>query len=113
MKIDFPIELPISAWRAEIERSVRTSQVTIVSGDTGSGKTTQLPKMLLELGLGARGRIACTQPRRLPAVAMARRVAAELGEEAGGTVGFRHRFARCTSDATKIEFMTEIGRAHV
>lgn len=63
--------------------------------------------MLLELGLGARGRIACTQPRRLPAVAMARRVAAELGEEAGGTVGFRHRFARCTSDATKIEFMTD------
>lgn len=103
----FPPELPITAWRGEIERRVAGGQVTIVCGDTGSGKTTQLPKMLLEMGLAKRGRIACTQPRRLPAVEMARRVAAELGEAPGATVGFRHRFARCLSPATRIEFMTD------
>lgn len=107
MMLVFPSELPITAWRAEIERTIKANAVTVICGDTGSGKTTQLPKMLLELGLGDRGQIACTQPRRLPAVAMARRVAAELGEEVGATVGFQHRFARCVSPRTKIKFMTD------
>lgn len=107
MRIAYPAELPISAWRGTIMAAVRKHQVTVVSGDTGSGKTTQLPKMLLELGYGQRGLIACTQPRRLAAVEMSRRVAAELGEDVGGTVGFQHRFSRRLSDKTLVKFMTD------
>lgn len=107
MKFTYPDELPISAWRGRIAAAVRRSAVTVVCGDTGSGKTTQLPKMLLEAGCGERGMVACTQPRRLPAVEMARRVAAELGEEVGRTVGFQHRFSRNVSPETKIKFMTD------
>lgn len=107
MVIKFPAELPICAWRGAIEGAVRKSQAVIVCGETGSGKTTQIPKMLLEMGLGERGTIACTQPRRLPAVAMARRVAAELGTEPGGLVGFQHRFARSISPETRVKFMTD------
>ena len=80
----------------------------IVCGDTGSGKTTQLPKMALELGFGERGRrIACTQPRRLAAVTMAERVASELQTPVGGLVGYQHRFARRVSQDTRVKFMTD------
>ena len=104
----YPPELPICAHRAEIIAAIRSSPAVVVCGDTGSGKTTQLPKMLLELGYGAKGRrIACTQPRRLAAVTVAERVAAELKEPVGGTVGYRHRFGRKISDRTRISFMTD------
>ncbi len=104
----YPEELPISAHRAEIMDALRRSQAVIVCGDTGSGKTTQLPKMAMELGLGAHGRrIACTQPRRLAAVTVAERVAEELGCEVGATVGYQHRFAKRISDSTRVKFMTD------
>ena len=104
----YPEELPISAHRAEIMDALRRSQAVIVCGDTGSGKTTQLPKMAMELGLGARGRrIACTQPRRLAAVTVAERVAEELGCEVGATIGYQHRFAKKISDSTRVKFMTD------
>lgn len=103
----YPSELPVSGFRDEIVSLLRTNQAVIVCGDTGSGKTTQLPKMALEAaGPGARG-VACTQPRRLAAVSVASRVASELGEPVGGTVGWQHRFGRKTSAATRIKFMTD------
>ncbi len=112
----YPEELPVSAHRDEILAALRVSPVVVVCGDTGSGKTTQLPKMALEHVLGPRDlhepgarppRIACTQPRRLAAVTMAERVAHELGGAVGGLVGYRHRFARKTSRDTAITFMTD------
>ncbi len=108
LRIRFPEELPICAHRAEIEEAMRRSQVVIVCGDTGSGKTTQLPKMALEIGCGARGRrIACTQPRRLAAVTVARRVAEEFGKPVGDVVGYQHRFGRKVSAQTRVKFMTD------
>ena len=106
--LNYPPELPVCEHRSEILSALRKSPVTIVCGDTGSGKTTQLPKMALELGR-ARGnrRIACTQPRRLAAVTMAERVAAELKGEVGGLVGYRHRFGRKITSDTRVEFMTD------
>ena len=121
-EIRYPAELPVSAHRAEILDAVRHNPVVVVCGDTGSGKTTQLPKMMLELGRGARGRrIAVTQPRRLAAVTMSERVADELriaGSEpedkkqepagsVGGLVGYRHRYAKAISSETRIEFLTD------
>ena len=101
-------ELPICAHRGDILAALRAHPVVVVCGDTGSGKTTQLPKMALELGLAAKGRrIACTQPRRLAAVTMAERVASELQSPVGGLVGYQHRFARRTSPDTRIKFMTD------
>ena len=101
-------ELPVSARRDEILAALARHAVIIVCGDTGSGKTTQLPKMALEAGCAAHGRrIACTQPRRLAAVTMAERVAAELQCEVGGLVGFQHRYGRKVSDDTRIKFMTD------
>ena len=113
MTINYPPELPVSEHREEILAALRSHPVVIVCGDTGSGKTTQLPKMALELRLAASGscpdhrRIAVTQPRRLAAVTMAERVADELKTEVGGLVGFRHRFDRKISSDTCIEFMTD------
>ena len=104
----YPSDLPVCEHRTEILAALKDHPTIIVCGDTGSGKTTQLPKMALELGCAAKGkRIACTQPRRLAAVTMAERVAAELKTEVGGLVGFRHRFARKISSDTRIEFMTD------
>lgn len=100
--------LPVVAHREEILAALRAHDVVIVSGDTGSGKTTQLPKMALELGRGADGRrIAVTQPRRLAAVAMAERVASELSSPVGGLVGYQHRFGRKVSRETRVKFMTD------
>ncbi|MBQ6137068.1 MAG: ATP-dependent RNA helicase HrpA [Kiritimatiellae bacterium] len=108
ISLNYPEELPVSAHRGEILSALRRSQVVVVCGDTGSGKTTQLPKMALEAGFCRGGRlVACTQPRRLAAVTVAERVAAETGTAPGGLVGYRHRFGRRTSKDTKIVFMTD------
>ncbi len=108
LRIRFPGELPICAHRDEIEAAMRGHPVVIVCGDTGSGKTTQLPKMALELGRGAEGRrIACTQPRRLAAVTIARRVAEEFGKPVGDVIGYQHRFEKKVSPRTRVKFMTD------
>ncbi len=100
-------QLPIEAFADEIRQAIERSRVVVVSGDTGSGKTTRLPRICLEAGCGRRGRIAVTQPRRLACVAMATRVAEESGCELGDFVGFRHRFEKKVSRQTVVEFMTD------
>src|SRR6478609_8119039 len=85
--ISYPPDLPISSRREEIVETLRRSQVLIVAGETGSGKTTQLPKMCLEAGLAQRGKIGCTQPRRVAAMSISRRVAEELKVFWGREVG--------------------------
>ena len=100
----YPPELPVSAAREEIAAAIRDHQVVIVAGATGSGKTTQLPKICLELG---RERIAHTQPRRLAARTIAERVAEELNVEIGDLVGYKVRFTDQVSDATRIALMTD------
>lgn len=106
--LNYPAELPVVAHRDEVLAAMRANDVVIVCGDTGSGKTTQLPKMALELGCAAKGRrIAITQPRRMAAVAMAERVAEELRTPVGGLVGYQHRFQKKVSDDTRIKFMTD------
>ncbi len=87
--IDYPPELPVSQRRDDIARAIRDNQVVIVAGETGSGKTTQLPKICLELG---RESIGHTQPRRIAARTIAERIAEELGTELGGLVGYQVRF---------------------
>ncbi|MDX9866637.1 MAG: DUF3418 domain-containing protein [Kiritimatiellia bacterium] len=102
-----PPDLPISAHAGEIAAALRAHPVVIVSGDTGSGKTTQLPVIALAAGRGRRGLIGCTQPRRLAALAMARRVAEAFGQEPGGFVGYHHRFDRRLAPDTVVKFMTD------
>lgn len=104
MRIEYPADLPVSAARDEIMAAIRDHQVVIVAGATGSGKTTQLPKMCLELG---RTSIGHTQPRRLAARTIAERIAEELGEEVGGAVGYKVRFTDQVSSATQIKVMTD------
>ncbi len=106
-KVEYPKELPVSQQADKICEAIRENQVVIVCGDTGSGKTTQLPKMLYDLGYGIRGRIGCTQPRRLAATAMARRVSDELKGTFGKQVGCQVRFSDEYSDETSIKFMTD------
>ncbi len=106
-RIEYPPELPISARADEIIAAIRDHQVLILAGETGSGKTTQIPKMCLVAGRGERGRIACTQPRRVAATSVARRVAEELNVPLGREVGCKIRFADQTSGATVIKFMTD------
>ena len=100
-------DLPISARREAIMQALRENQVLIVAGDTGSGKSTQLPQYCLELGRGMTGVIAHTQPRRLAARALAARIAEELGQSVGSSVGFRVRFADHVSDASRLVLMTD------
>jgi len=113
--ISYPPELPVSAAREEIARAIRDHQVVVVAGATGSGKTTQLPKILLELG---RERIGHTQPRRIAARSIAERVAEELGVELGTLVGYQVRFDDRSSQQTAVKLMTdgvllaEINRDH-
>ncbi|MGN6200636.1 ATP-dependent RNA helicase HrpA [Humibacter sp.] len=102
--IQFPPELPVSERREDIARAIQDHQVVIVAGETGSGKTTQLPKICLQLG---RESIGHTQPRRIAARAIAERVAEELGQEVGGLVGFKVRFTDEVSKATRIKVMTD------
>src|SRR5579862_1134589 len=100
-------ELPITLKREAIQKALSERQVLIVAGDTGSGKSTQLPQYCLELGRGTAGLVAHTQPRRLAARALAARVAEELGQSVGASVGFRVRFADRVSSATRLVLMTD------
>jgi ATP-dependent helicase HrpA len=106
-RITYPEELPIVARREEILAALRAHQVVVIAGETGSGKTTQLPKMCLEAGLGERGQIGCTQPRRVAALSISRRVAEELRVPWGHEVGCKMRFNDDTSRETRIKFMTD------
>ncbi len=103
----YPEELPVSARRADIARAIEKHQVVIVCGETGSGKTTQLPKILLELGRGVAGLIGHTQPRRIAARATAARIAQELKTELGGAVGYKIRFNDKSSPRCYIKLMTD------
>ncbi|MGI9240896.1 MAG: DEAD/DEAH box helicase, partial [Verrucomicrobiales bacterium] len=105
----YPESLPVSRKRAEIRSAMERHQVVIVCGDTGSGKTTQLPKIALEMGRGQKGkRIGCTQPRRIAATSVAKRVADELQVELGNEVGYQIRFEdRTRRDLTAVKFMTD------
>ena len=107
LRLDFPPELPISARAEEITAAIQQHQVLILTGETGSGKTTQIPKMCLAAGRGTAGRIVCTQPRRVAALSISRRVAAELGVEWGREVGCKIRFTDQTSPDTVIKFVTD------
>jgi ATP-dependent helicase HrpA len=104
---EFPDELPISAKREEIAKAVAAHPVVIVCGETGSGKTTQLPKICLELGRGIEGLIGHTQPRRIAARATASRVAQELKTELGGAVGYKIRFTDRVGARSYIKVMTD------
>ena len=105
--IVFPESLPVSQRKAEIEKLLSEHQVIVVAGETGSGKTTQLPKMCLELGLGKLGTIGHTQPRRIAARSVAARIAEELQTELGDLVGYKVRFNDQISDNTQIKLMTD------
>ncbi|HWH01616.1 MAG TPA: ATP-dependent RNA helicase HrpA [Pilimelia sp.] len=105
--VSYPPELPVSGRREDILAAIRDHQVVVVAGETGSGKTTQLPKMCLELGRGVRGRIGHTQPRRLAARAVADRIAAELGTPLGGAVGYQVRFTDRAGPDTLVKVMTD------
>ncbi len=106
-QVDLPLELPIAEHAEEIIDLLRTQQVIVVAGETGSGKTTQLPKLCWQAGFGRAGKIACTQPRRVAATSIARQVAQEVGTEVGDLVGYRIRFGEKTSPQTLIQFMTD------
>jgi ATP-dependent helicase HrpA len=106
-RLDFPPELPISARAEEIVATIQAHPVVILAGETGSGKTTQIPKMCLAAGRGTRGKIACTQPRRVAALSISKRVAEELNVEWGREVGCKIRFNDQTSNATVIKFLTD------
>ena len=99
--------LPISARGEDIVKLIREHQVVVIAGETGSGKTTQLPKLCLAAGRGEAGMIGCTQPRRLAARSVARRVAEELGTQVGDIVGFQVRFNDQVSERSLIKFMTD------
>ena len=106
-EITYPEDLPVSERRDDIAAAIRDHQVVVVAGETGSGKTTQLPKICLELGRGIEGTIGHTQPRRIAARAVAERVAEELGVELGGAVGYQVRFADHSSRDTLVKVMTD------
>lgn len=105
--ITYPEDLPVSGRRAEIAKALMENQVIIVSGETGSGKTTQLPKICLELGRGQKGMIGHTQPRRIAASSTAKRIAQELGTPLGETVGFKVRFTDTLSRGASVKLMTD------
>ena len=112
LQISYPPELPVSQRREDIAAAIRDHQVVIVAGETGSGKTTQLPKICLELGRGSAGLIGHTQPRRIAARSVAERIAEELagdglGSELGDLVGYQVRFTDRTSRASRVKLMTD------
>ncbi len=115
-RISFPQQLPVTARVDELVRTIVEHQVVIVAGETGSGKSTQLPKLCLELGRGVRGMIGHTQPRRIAARALAERIAEETGTQVGGAIGYSIRFGDHTGPNTLVKLMTdgillaEIGR---
>ncbi|MGW4948404.1 ATP-dependent RNA helicase HrpA [Actinoplanes sp. NPDC004185] len=105
--ITYPDELPVSQRRDDILTAIRDHQVVVIAGETGSGKTTQLPKICLELGRGVRGQIGHTQPRRIAARTVAERIAEELGTPLGSTVGYKVRFTDQVTDETMVKVMTD------
>jgi ATP-dependent helicase HrpA len=106
-RITFPEALPVSGRKDDIAAAIRDHQVVVVAGETGSGKTTQIPKICLELGRGVRGQIGHTQPRRIAARTVAERIAEELDRPLGNTVGYKVRFTDQVSDDTMIKVMTD------
>ncbi|MDQ3481501.1 MAG: ATP-dependent helicase, partial [Actinomycetota bacterium] len=106
-KIDYPGELPISQSRGVIAEAIGHHQVVIVAGETGSGKTTQLPKICLELGRGVHGMIGHTQPRRIAARSVAERIAEELRIDLGTVIGYQVRFTDRSSRDTLVKVMTD------
>jgi len=106
-RVTFPPELPVSAVREEIAAAIRAHQVVIVSGETGSGKTTQLPKICLDMGRGVHGLIGHTQPRRIAARSVAARVAKELGTQPGEVVGYQVRFTDKSEAGNHVKLMTD------
>ncbi|GAB3159676.1 hypothetical protein GCM10027059_06290 [Myceligenerans halotolerans] len=105
--ITYPEQLPVSARRDDISRAIAENQVVVVAGETGSGKTTQIPKILLDLGRGRTGQIGHTQPRRIAARSVAERIAEELGTNLGDTVGYQVRFTDRSTDETLVKVMTD------
>jgi ATP-dependent helicase HrpA len=105
--VSYPPQLPVSARRVDLLHAIRDNQVVIVAGETGSGKTTQLPKICLELGRGVRGAIAHTQPRRLAARTVAERIAEELGVPLGEAVGYAVRFSDVSKQDTLVRLVTD------
>ncbi len=105
--IRYPQDLPIVAYREEMLKAIEKHPVVIVSGETGSGKTTQIPKFCLEAGRGISGIIGCTQPRRIAALTVSRRIAEEMGEPLGRSVGFKIRFQEKTGKDLFIKIMTD------
>ena len=106
-KLIYPGELPITAKKDEIVQAIRRHPVVIISGETGCGKSTQIPKMCIEAGRGLRGKIACTQPRRIAAVTIAHRIAEEMGEPIGRSVGYKIRFDDRTPQDAWIKVLTD------
>ena len=106
-RIVYPSGLPILSRREEIVAAIRQSPVVVITGETGSGKTTQIPKMCIEAGRGLRGLIGCTQPRRIAATTVARRIAEEMGEEVGRSVGYKIRFDDTTPRDAFLKVMTD------
>ncbi len=106
-RVSYPPELPIAQYRDRLAGVLRDHPVIIVAGETGSGKTTQIPKLCLELGRGIRGLIGCTQPRRIAVTTVSARVASELGAGGAAIVGYQTRFDRRVDERTRIKFMTD------
>ena len=107
LHLTYPEALPITARKDEIVRAIREHPVVVVAGETGSGKTTQLPKMCLEAGRGVAAKIACTQPRRVAALSVSRRIAEELNVAWGAEVGCKIRFKDETVPETRVKMMTD------
>jgi ATP-dependent helicase HrpA len=105
--VTYPQALPVSARKDDIATAIRDHQVVVVAGETGSGKTTQIPKICIELGRGVRGQIGHTQPRRIAARTVAERIAEELDRPLGSTVGYKVRFTDQVSDDTMVKVMTD------
>ena len=105
--VTYPEQLPVSQKKEDIKQAIANNQVVIIAGETGSGKTTQIPKMCLELGRGVEGYIGHTQPRRLAARSVANRIAEEMQCELGQQVGFKIRFSDQVSDNSYIKLMTD------
>jgi len=105
--VTFPESLPVSERVDDIQRAIENHQVVIIAGETGSGKTTQIPKICLNMGLGIQGLIGHTQPRRIAARTVAGRIAEELGERTGEQVGYQIRFTDTTSEQSRLKVMTD------
>ncbi len=106
-RVHYPPALPIASKRHKIIRAIKSHPVVIISGETGCGKSTQIPKMCLQAGRGIAGKIACTQPRRIAAITIAHRIAEELGEPLGGAVGYKIRFQDRAARESYIKIMTD------